>query len=136
MGQWGLNLDSNLSLHNSSEPIQFETEDGLDELNSSGMEQQPSANIKGSLIKLSDRAALITVTDPFFNSALLRKIDIWEMILSLSPGATPLILRGKILRSDSFSESYIFKFVAPSEFDTKQIFEEIKKHSPVRGFIS
>ena len=136
LAPWGLNLDSNLSLHNSSEPIQFETEDGLDELNSSGMEQQPSANIKGSLIKLSDRAALITVTDPFFNSALLRKIDIWEMILSISPGSPPLILRGKILRSDSFSESYIFKFVAPSEFDTKQIFEEIKKHSPVRGFIS
>ena len=100
------------------------------------MEQQPSTNIKGSLIKLSDRAALLTVRDPFFNSALLRKIDIWEMILSISPGSPPLILRGKILRSDSFSESYIFKFVAPSESDTKQIFEEIKKHSPVRGFIS
>ena len=128
-------MDSILSVHSKEESISTEEETDPDGLNLQ-TEVQSTSNIRGSLVKLSDRAALINVRDPFFNSALLRRIDIWEMTLSLSPGALPLILRGKILRSDSFSESYIFKFIALNESEIKQIFEEIKKHSPVRGFIS
>ncbi|MBK9501233.1 MAG: hypothetical protein KBF99_05020 [Leptospiraceae bacterium] len=142
---WGMKTqDASLSLHDNEtkifvdgeneEPIVVppmpETDEGKEE------EKNAALSLKGNMIRISDRAMLLNVKDPFFNEAVLRKIDIWEMVVSLSPGSQPLVLKGKIMRSDLFSESFIFKFVGPSESDMRTIFEEIKKHSPIRGFIS
>ncbi|HRG47064.1 MAG TPA: hypothetical protein PLX69_08760 [Leptospiraceae bacterium] len=142
---WGMKTqDASLSLHDNEtkifvdgeneEPIVVppmpDTDEGKEE------EKNAALSLKGNMIRISDRAMLLNVKDPFFNEAVLRKIDIWEMVVSLSPGSQPLVLKGKIMRSDLFSESFIFKFVGPSESDMRTIFEEIKKHSPIRGFIS
>lgn len=138
---WGLKAaDSSIGLHDAQsmdlKSIDAVIEEKDQEANAKEKTEQDSLSLKGSMIRISDRAMLINVKDPFFNDAVLRKIDIWEMTVSLTPGDQPLILKGKIMRSDLFSESFIFKYVAPSESDMKQIFDEIKKHSPVRGFIS
>lgn len=146
---WGIiGDDSNLSLlqvDNSSEekkdnlanePTDESLEIKEDELNEEEPTQAVSLNLKATMIKLSDRAILLSIKDPYFNDAVLKKVDIWEMPLSFSPDMTPILLKGKIMRSNFFTDSFIFKFVSPSELDMKLIFEEIKKHSPVRGFIS
>ncbi len=137
---WGLNTrDASLSLHD-NEINMFDSEEVIESSekkeDSQQAEKEVSPSLKASMIRISDRAMLLNVKDPFFNEAVLRKIDIWEMVVTLTPGTQPIVLKGKIMRSDLFSESFIFKFVAPSESDVKLIFEEIKKHSPTRGFIS
>ena len=137
---WGLNTqDSSLSLHDNESNV-FVSEEAIENIEETKdlvkEERDPATSVKATMIRISDRAMLINVKDPFFNEAVLRKIDIWEMVVTLTPGNQPLVLKGKIMRSDLFSESFIFKYVAPSETDVRMIFEEIKKHSPVRGFIS
>lgn len=142
---WGMKTqDASLSLHDNETKIFVDSENeepivvpAMPDTEERKEEEKNAAlSLKGTMIRISDRAMLLNVKDPFFNEAVLRKIDIWEMVVSLSPGSQPLVLKGKIMRSDLFSESFIFKFVGPSESDMRTIFEEIKKHSPIRGFIS
>jgi len=146
---WGVKTtDSTLSLNDTqsnvlntidevvNEETESKTEEGSSDKETEKDSEKDSLSMRGTMIRISDRAMLINVKDPFFNEAVLRKIDIWEMTVGLTPGEQPLVLKGKIMRSDLFSESFIFKYVAPSESDMKQIFDEIKKHSPIRGFIS
>ncbi len=139
---WGLNThDESLSLHDNETKLSIDAGELIENEpilpgEESKKENESALSLNAIMIRISDRAMLLNVKDPFFNEAVLRKIDIWEMVVTLSPGAQPMVLKGKIKRSDLFSESFIFKYLAPSESDMKLIFEEIRKHSPIRGFIS
>ncbi len=144
---WGISLQESNVTPNDDNEIPDLQEDPTDVINtseentvndaqSSPTNSEVTVSLKATMIKLSDRAILLSIKDPYFNDAVLKKVDIWELALNFTPDMTPILLKGKLMRSNYFTDSFLFKFVSPSELDLKIIFEEIKKHSPVRGFIS
>ena len=144
---WGISLQESNVTPNDDNEIPDLQEDPTDVINtseentvndaqSSPTNSEVTVSLKATMIKLSDRAILLSIKDPYFNDAVLKKVDIWELALNFTPDMTPILLKGKLMRSNYFTDSFLFKFISPSELDLKIIFEEIKKHSPVRGFIS